>query len=88
LFLIQNGTPGEHYNIVGDNEINNDKLVMKIADLMNREARIEYIDFSHARPGHDRRYSLDNSKLKKMGWVPPVDFETSLRRTIDWVTSD
>jgi dTDP-glucose 4,6-dehydratase len=88
LFLIKHGVPGEHYNVVGDTEYHNDDLVKKIASLMNKEARIEYVDFSHARPGHDRRYSLDGSKLKELGWNAPLDFETSLTKTINWVISD
>jgi len=87
LFLFNYGKPGEHYNVVGDVELHNDDLVKKIASLMNKEARIEYVDFSHARPGHDRRYSLDGSRLKDMGWKPPVDFNTSLQRTINWIVS-
>lgn len=86
LFIINNGIVGDHYNVVGDTEIYNDELVRKIAKLMNKEARIEYIDFNHVRPGHDKRYSLDGSKLKNMGWVAPVDFEESLSRTINWFT--
>jgi dTDP-glucose 4,6-dehydratase len=88
LFLLLNGTDGEHYNVVGDLEIDNDKLVEKIGRLMNTRPRIEYVDFSHARPGHDRRYSLDGAKLRDMGWKQPLDFKTSLDRTIRWVLND
>jgi dTDP-glucose 4,6-dehydratase len=88
LFLLNYGQPGQHYNIVGDVEMHNDELVKKIGKLMNKEPRIEYIDFSHARPGHDRRYSLNGDKLKNMGWQPPVDFDTSLQRTINWMIKD
>jgi dTDP-glucose 4,6-dehydratase len=84
LFLFNNGKAGEHYNVVGDVELCNDDLVKKIASIMNKKANIEYIDFSKSRPGHDRRYGLDGSKLKDMGWKQPIDFETSLRRTINW----
>jgi dTDP-glucose 4,6-dehydratase len=88
LFLLHHGVPGEHYNVVGDMETYNDDLVRTIAKMMNKEARIEYVDFSHARPGHDRRYSLDGSKLTQMGWTPPLDFETSLQKTINWMIND
>jgi dTDP-glucose 4,6-dehydratase len=84
LFLLQNGTPGEHYNVVSDTEFTNDELVRRIAKLMNKEARIEYIDFSHARPGHDRRYGLDGSKLRDMGWNPSVSFDDAITNTINW----
>lgn len=88
LFLFNKGVPGEHYNVVGETELYNDALVQTIADIMHKEARIEYVDFDKARPGHDRRYSLDGSKLKTMGWSAPLDFTTSLKRTIEWMTEE
>ena len=88
LFLLNHGQPGEHYNVVGETELHNDDLVKKIAQLMGKEPRIEYVDFAHARPGHDRRYSLNGDKLRNMGWQSPLDFETSLRKTIDWMIND
>lgn len=84
LFLFHHGKPGDHYNIVGDAELHNDNLVKKIATIMKKNVNIEYIDFSKSRPGHDRRYSLDGSKLKNMGWKQPMDFDKSLEKTIDW----
>lgn len=88
LFLFNHGVPGEHYNVVGETELHNDDLVRKIGLLMKQEPRIEYVDFSHARPGHDRRYSLDGSKLRNLGWIAPLDFQTSLQKTIDWIVSE
>ena len=88
LFLLNHGKIGEHYNVVGDREMNNDDLVREIAKLMNKQARIQYVDCDKARPGHDRRYSLDGSKLRNMGWKQPVDFETSLKTTIEWMLND
>lgn len=88
LFLFNHGIPGEHYNVVGETELHNDDLVRKIGLLMKQEPRIEYVDFSHARPGHDRRYSLDGSKLANLGWIAPLDFQTSLQKTIDWIVSE
>lgn len=84
LFLLQHGIPGEHYNVVGDIELTNDDMVNYIGKLMDKTPIMEYVDFHKTRPGHDRRYSLDGSKLKKLGWTPPLDFETSLKKTIDW----
>jgi dTDP-glucose 4,6-dehydratase len=46
--------------------------------------KIKYQDFHSARPGHDRRYALDGTKLKQLGWTPPVDFDTSLKKTVEW----
>lgn len=84
VFLFANGIGGEHYNVVGQDEFKNDEIVKKIGSIMNKEPILEYVDFHKTRPGHDRRYSLDGSKLKDMGWVPPTDFDTSLRKTISW----
>jgi dTDP-glucose 4,6-dehydratase len=86
LFLFNKGVVGEHYNIVGDTEMYNDEFVQTIAFLMNKKATIEYVDFSTARPGHDRRYGLDGTKLKTMGWTQPIGFTESLQRTISWLT--
>ena len=63
-------------------------MVKKLSSLMNKPARLEYVDLEKSRPGHDRRYSLDGSKLKNMGWVQPIDFDTSLSNTISWVLSN
>jgi dTDP-glucose 4,6-dehydratase len=84
LFLLNNGIPGDHYNIVGDIELYNDEMVKKIGHIMKKNPRIEYIDFSKARPGHDRRYGLDGSKLKHMGWSQPMSFDESLKKTVFW----
>lgn len=88
LFLLIHGQPGEHYNVVGDVELYNDELVKKIAGLMNKAPRLEYVDLEKSRPGHDRRYSLDGTKLKEMGWQQPMDFDTSLKKTINWMIND
>lgn len=88
LFLFNHGQPGEHYNVVGNTEMYNDELVREIARLMNRSVNIEYVDFAQSRPGHDRRYSLDGTKLSNLGWKPPVDFTSSLQKTINWAIND
>jgi dTDP-glucose 4,6-dehydratase len=84
LFLFKHGTPGEHYNVVGKDCFKNDEIVKKIGDIMNKKPILEYVDFHKTRPGHDRRYALDGSKLKDMGWTPPMDFDMSLQKTIQW----
>lgn len=88
LFLLKHGKPGAHYNVVGDTERHNDDLVKAIAELMGKEARLQYVDCDKARPGHDKRYSLDGSKLRDMGWQQPIDFQTSLITTIEWMLND
>lgn len=88
LFLFNHGKAGEHYNVVGDVELYNDEMVKKLGVLMDKEPRLEYVDLEKSRPGHDRRYSLDGTKLKNMGWKQPISFEDSLRKTIDWMLND
>lgn len=85
LFLLNNGKAGEHYNVVGDVELYNDEMVRKLGQLMNKEPRLEYVDLEKSRPGHDRRYSLDGSKLRNMGWKQPIGFDESLTKTIEWL---
>lgn len=55
-----------------------------LAGRVRDEEIITYVDAHSARPGHDLRYALDGRKLAAAGWVPPVPFEESLRRTVEW----
>lgn len=83
--LLHKGIPGEVYNIGVDNERNNLEITKMILKLMNLgEDRIEYIT---DRPGHDRRYAIDASKITALGWSPEYTkekFEQGLKETIDW----
>jgi dTDP-glucose 4,6-dehydratase len=74
----------EKFNIVGEKEVNNESIVNLIGEIMNSEPNIKYLDFHSARPGHDLRYALDGRKISNLGWYPPISFEESLRRTVDW----
>lgn len=74
----------DRYNIVGDIELNNLEVAEMIAKIMGKELNYELVDFHSVRPGHDFRYALDGSKLKELGWVPPYDFEKSLKGYIKW----
>lgn len=71
-------------NVVGDVEMNNLELAQWIADYMGKNLDYTLVDFHKTRPGHDPRYALDGNKLRDLGWNPPVAFEESLGRTIDW----
>ena len=84
LFLIKNGSQGEKYNIAGEREVSNLEMAQMIAKFMNKELNYEMVDFHSDRPGHDLRYGLDGSKLFDMGFKLPVDFEESLRKTVEW----
>lgn len=76
----------ERFHIAGEREIDNLSLAEMIAGMMGKELKYELTDFHSTRPGHDRRYALDGTKLKEEGWVQPVNLEESLRKTIEWET--
>lgn len=81
-FLIDKGNSGEIYNIGGENERTNLEITEKILSLLKKDhALIEYV---RDRPGHDFRYSLDCSKLRRLGWKPLQSFEEALADTIRW----
>lgn len=80
--VLERGTNGEVYNIGGGNEITNLELTRRILEATGRPATL--IRPVADRPGHDRRYSLDTSKLRAMGWQPLVAFEHGLVETVEW----
>jgi len=84
LFLINNGTLGEKYNISGEREVSNLEMAQLIAKFVGKELKYEMVDFHSDRPGHDLRYGLDGSKLFDMGFKLPVNFEESLEKTVTW----
>ena len=84
LFLIKNGKIGEKYNISGEREVSNLEMAQMIAKFMQKELDYEMVDFHSDRPGHDLRYGLDGTKLFEMGFKLPLNFEESLRKTIEW----
>ena len=80
--LITRGTSGEVYNVGGGNHIQNIDLTKRILALTGRpDALIQPVA---DRVGHDRRYSLDTSKLMGLGWRPEVTFDTGLEETVAW----
>jgi dTDP-glucose 4,6-dehydratase len=85
--ILQKGTPGEVYNIGGNNEWHNIDIVKLIlAELGKPESLIKFVE---DRLGHDRRYAIDASKIKnELGWTPSVNFETGIRETIKWYLSN
>jgi dTDP-glucose 4,6-dehydratase len=85
LFLINEGTwAREKFNIVGEKEVDNLELALKIADIIGKPLNYELIDFHSLRPGHDLRYALDGNKLLELGWNQPKNFEESLERAVRW----
>jgi dTDP-glucose 4,6-dehydratase len=73
----------DRYNVVGDQEVGNDVMVRLVAEIMGVEPLMEFVDFHSSRPGHDRRYALDGSKLQSLGWEQPFSFEEGLRLTVE-----
>lgn len=90
--VIHAGVPGETYTVGGNNEVKNIDLVQTICDLMNELAPSlpvsparDLITFVKDRPGHDRRYAIDATKIKTdLGWTPTVTLAEGLRQTIIW----
>jgi len=81
--VLHHGASGEVYNIGGNNERTNLQIVKTIlAELGKPESLITFVE---DRPGHDRRYAIDATKIREeLGWRPQYDFETGLKETIRW----
>jgi len=81
-FLIERGVKGETYNIGGGNELENRDITKRILQLLDKpESLIKRVS---DRQGHDRRYSLDHSKLEKLGFKLQYTFEEALPKTVQW----
>lgn len=81
--VLQKGKIGEVYNIGGNNEWHNIDIVRLILKLLNKPEGL--IAFVKDRPGHDRRYAIDASKImRETGWTPRRTFEEGLRETVEW----
>jgi len=81
--VLTGGRPGRVYNIGGNSERTNLEVVRAILQRLDRPESL--ITFVKDRPGHDRRYAIDATRLREeLGWQPSVDFETGLAKTIDW----
>jgi dTDP-glucose 4,6-dehydratase len=89
--VLQNGRPGQTYNIGGNNEWPNLRVVERICDLID-ELRPDLggnsrnlITFVKDRPGHDRRYAIDATKVsRELDWEPKYEFAAGLRLTVSW----
>jgi dTDP-glucose 4,6-dehydratase len=92
--VLQKGTPGEKYNVGGNNEHTNLEVVQTICDVLDElhpaqsqkiSSYRELITFVADRPGHDKRYAIDASKLRQqLDWHPEHDFESGIRATVRW----
>jgi dTDP-glucose 4,6-dehydratase len=83
--ILHKGEDGEVYNIGSDNELSNMELTKRILAIMGKdESSIEYV---RDRPGHDRKYAIDSTKIEALGWQPlyPAEkFDEGLRETVQW----
>lgn len=81
--LISKGKPGQVYNITAYEEVTNKTIVEKILDILEKpDSMIEYVG---DRPGHDKRYSIDCSKIEnQVGWKPKYEFDDALKQTVNW----
>ncbi len=88
--VLARGTPGETYNVGGNNQQANLDVVRAICALLDELAPAaasygEQISFVPDRPGHDRRYAIDCRKIgRELGWAPVESFDTGLRKTVEW----
>ncbi|MCF2848670.1 dTDP-glucose 4,6-dehydratase [Pseudoalteromonas sp. ACER1] len=92
--VVTEGIVGETYNIGGHNEKKNLEVVKTICEILDtlvpkKSKYAEQIIYVTDRPGHDRRYAIDSSKMsKELNWEPVETFETGLRKTIEWYLSN
>ncbi|MCF7836443.1 dTDP-glucose 4,6-dehydratase [Candidatus Gracilibacteria bacterium] len=84
LAILQNGEAGEIYNVGADNEVTNIDLVKLLLKILGKDESL--IEFVSDRPGHDRRYAIDSSKIQsKLGWRPKrTNFEKELAEMVEW----
>ena len=80
--ILDRGTSGEVYNIGGGNEVHNIELTRRILALTGKPDTL--ISPVADRLGHDRRYALDTTKLRSLGWTPATAFDEGLQTTVEW----
>jgi len=80
--VLRKGAPGEVYNVGGDDERENVEIVARILELTGADESL--VRHVQDRAGHDRRYSLDTSKLRSLGWAPQKPFDEGIAETVAW----
>lgn len=98
-FILNNGVVGESYNVVGTEELTNLQVCEAVAEALNDycdwadfasdyKLKPKFIDFHATRPGHDRRYALDGTKLKNLGWEPKLSFKEALYKVVEFTITN
>lgn len=83
--LIKDGLNGEIYHVAGEQELENIELARKILKVMGKpENLIAFVPDHDKRPGHDRRYALDCTKLRTIGWTPLTGLDAGIEKTVNW----
>ena len=81
--ILLDGKSGDSYNISSNNELDNLLIVKTILEIMGKSN--DLIEFVDDRPGHDRRYAIDSSKIQStLNWRPKESFDTGLKKTVKW----
>jgi len=80
--ILQKGKAGEVYNISTGDEIKNIEITKLLLAELNKND--SFIDYVKDRPGHDRRYAIDATKLRVLGWSPKMNFNDGIKQTIEW----
>jgi dTDP-glucose 4,6-dehydratase len=84
--VLQKGEPGQIYNVGGGNERENIDVTYQVLELLGKPRTL--INYVQDRPGHDRRYSVDTTKIRALGWQPQKSFEEGLAETVQWYTGN
>lgn len=81
--VLEKGIPGNVYNIGAGREMKNLEIIKLILSILGKSENL--IEFVADRPGHDRRYAIDSSKIQtELGWKPVLDFDVAIRKTVEW----
>lgn len=88
LFLTENHTLGEKYNIVGTSETDNLELAQMVAQAMGKELLYEMVDFHSSRPGHDLRYCLSGERLRVMGFTHNYTTEQAVNKIVEFTLNN
>lgn len=81
--VFEKGKPGEVYNIGAGCEMKNIEIIKLILSILDKPENL--IEFIADRPGHDRRYAIDSSKIRKeLGWKPVFEFNEAIQKTVEW----